>query len=115
MYPELDEEGKYKAEELMKKFNTDLKEYASEIFKKYSQDFYTDIINHIESDSWTNFRVDLLHSICNYKELRKDFRYDARRIRKAIFENFKDEIIEDLNQDLYEENKKLKERELNHF
>lgn len=107
-FPELTKEGKEKAEEVLEKFKLELKNSAVDIIEKNMGEFYQNALTYIEEDSWRNFRNDILQSICNYSETRKSFPYDAKRIRRIIFENFKDEIIQDLNQDLLDENEKLK-------
>ncbi|MDD3927130.1 MAG: hypothetical protein PHT33_10795, partial [bacterium] len=55
-----------------------------------------------------NFRNELLSGLQNYGNRKIQAQYDFGRIRKAIFEEFRDEIIADLNQDLLQEIEDLK-------
>ena len=108
LFPELTEQGKQEAQDLMIKFEQKLKEKAVEAMKDITNDFYCDILNEVESDHWTNYRTKLLEGLCNYKNRTRHGKHDFDRIRKAIYENHKDEIIKDLNQDLLAEIEDLK-------
>jgi len=108
LFPELTEQGKQEAQDLMIKFEQKLKEKTVEVMKDITNDFYCDILNEVESDHWTNYRTKLLEGLCNYNNRTKYGKHDFDRIRKAIYENHKDEIIKDLNQDLLVEIEDLK-------
>ena len=108
LFPELTEEGKNQAQDLMVKFEQKLKERAVEVMKDITNDFYTDILNEIESDHWTNYRTKLLEGLCNYENAKKHSKHDFDRIRRSIYENHKEEIVKDLNQDLLAEIEDLK-------
>lgn len=108
LFPELTEQGKQEAQELMNKFEKKLKEKALEIMRDVASEFYCDILNEVESDHWTNYRSKLLKGLCNYSNKQKQGSYDFDRIRKAIYENHKEEIVKDLNQDLLAEIEDLK-------
>ena len=95
--PELNEQGQQEAQDLMNKFEKDLKQAALKIMEECSNTFYSDILSSIESDHWTNYRTKILNSICNYNGIRT---YEAARIRKAIYQEYKEEINKHLNQDL---------------
>ncbi|MFY7988745.1 MAG: hypothetical protein ACOVNP_07685 [Flavobacterium sp.] len=95
----------------MNKFEQKLKEKALEIMGDIAGEFYCDILNEVESDHWSNYRSKLLNGLCNYSNKYKQGKYDFDRIRKAIYENHKEEIVKDLNQDLLAEIERL-EREL---
>lgn len=113
LYPELTDEGKQQAQDLINKFEKDLKAKAIEIIKETTTDFYCDVLNEIESDHWTNYRTKILSGLCSYSNREVQAKYDFDRIRKSIYRNHKDEIVKDLNQDLLEEIERLKEK-LNH-
>lgn len=105
LYPELSEEGKKEAQLIMDAFKKKLKKAANEILS----DFYCDVAMYIESDSWTNFRNQLLDGFKDYGNRKIQGEYDFKEIRQAIYREYRDEIIQDLDQDLMEENKRLKE------
>lgn len=109
LFPELTEQGKQEAQKLMSKFEVQLKEHALKIMQEITTDFYCDILHEIESDHWTNYRTKLLNGLCNYSNKSIQGSYDFDRIRKSIYENHKEEIVKDLNQDLVEEVERLKE------
>ncbi|MDA3779665.1 MAG: hypothetical protein PF487_05480 [Bacteroidales bacterium] len=106
-FPELTDDGKQQAQDLMIKFEKTLKESATKIISEFSTDFYCDVLNEIESDHWVNYRTKIVNAICNYSN-KKSGSYDFDRIRKAIYMHNKEEIIKDLNQDLLEEISNLK-------
>jgi len=108
LFPELTEQGEQEAQDLMTKFEKKLKEKALEVMEGITNDFYSDILSEIESDHWTNYRTKLLNGLCNYSNKDKQGKYDFDRIRKAIYERHKEEIVKDLNQDLLAEIEDLK-------
>jgi len=59
LYPELSEQGNIEAVKLIEKFKKQLSKAADEAIG----DLYCDVIPHIESDSWSNFRNDIVISI----------------------------------------------------
>ncbi len=101
-YPALSENGKEEAQKLIDQFKERLIEVAEETIK----DLYTDVVVYIESDSWTNFRKELLEGFKGYN-VRAESQYDFKEIRKQIYEEFKDEIIKDLDQDNLEKIERL--------
>ncbi len=101
-YPTLSEEGKNEAQKLIDQFKERLIEVAEETIR----DMYTDVVVYIESDSWTNFRKELLAGFRGYN-VRAESQHDFKEIRKQIYEEFKDEIIKDLDQDNLEKIEKL--------
>ncbi len=107
-YPELTEQGKREAQDLMNKFEVNLKESAKNIIEEMTTDFYCDVLNEIESDHWTNYRTKILNAICDYGN-DENKSHDFDRIRKAIYRKHKEEIVKDLNQDLLKEIEDLKE------
>jgi len=104
LYPELSEQGNIEAVKLIEKFKKDLVKAADEAIG----DLYCEIIPHIESDSWSNFRNDLMDGFKNYGHRKIQSPYDFKEIRQQIYNDFREDIIPDLNQDLVEENEKLK-------
>jgi len=104
LFPELSEAAREEAVQLIESFKEKLKKVAEEIIG----DLYCDILPYIESDSWTNFRNDLLDGFLNYNNRKIQGEYDFAKIRRAIFEEYRNEIIKDLNQDLLKENEELK-------
>ena len=55
-YPELTNPGSQAAQALIDKFKVELHKAAEPIIEKIIRDMYCDIVPHIESDSWTNYR-----------------------------------------------------------
>jgi hypothetical protein len=108
LFPELTEEGKREAQNLMNRFEQMLKVKAVEIIEKITTEFYCDILNDIESDHWQNFRTKILSGLCHYSNSKKNASYDFERIRRAIYNEHREEINKDLNQDLLKENVELK-------
>ncbi len=99
LFPELQEGGAEEAQALIDKFREALKIEAANIMSSVMDEFYYDIVPHIESDAWTNYRNDLMDGLKNYRNRKIQGEFEFKEIRRAIFKEFKDEIIEDLNQD----------------
>lgn len=104
--PVLSEEGQKEAQELINSFKEKLKLAADEAIG----DLYCHVAHYIESDSWGNFTQQLLDGFKNYNNRKIQGKYDFDEIRKAIFKEYREELIPDLNQDLVKENKDLKDR-----
>ncbi len=103
-YPELSEEGKKEAQLLVDAFKKQLIKVAEVAI----ENLYCDVISDIESDSWQNFRNQIMSGYKNYENRKIQNRWDFKEIRSEIFKQFKTDIIEDLNQDIYTENIQLK-------
>jgi hypothetical protein len=99
LFPELQEGGAEEAQALIEKFRDKLKIEAANVISSIMDEFYFDIVPHIESDAWTNYRNDLMNGLKNYRNRKIQGEFDFKEIRRAIFKEFKDDIIEDLNQD----------------
>ena len=106
LFPELNEDGKNEAQKLIDDFKEQLRLAASDVLGT----LYCDVAPHIESDSWTNYRNSMMDGFKNYGNRKIQGDHDFKQIRQAIFREFHDEIIQDLNQDLVEENKSLKDQ-----
>lgn len=106
LYPELPEEGKKEAEALVGWFKEKLKKAAEEVLS----DFYCDTLLYIETDSWANFRNKLMDGLQDYHNNKIHAVYDFKKIRQAILKEHREEIINDLNQDLVEEVADLKKQ-----
>ena len=104
LYPKLTEEAKKEADLFLQKFGEKMKKVADDIISEV----YVSCLGYIESDSWGNFRNELLDGFRNYNNRKIQAEYDFAEIRKQIFKQFRDEIITDLNQDLVKENERLK-------
>lgn len=106
LYPDLPEGGAEQAQALVNCFKEDLKKAAEEVLST----LYTDVVPHIQSDSWLNFRNDLLDALKGYSNVKLKMPHDFKTIRRNMLRDFHDEIIADLNQDLVEEVAALKTR-----
>ncbi|MHA1832468.1 MAG: hypothetical protein ACTSV7_00635 [Candidatus Baldrarchaeia archaeon] len=104
LYPELTEQGKEEAQKIMDSFKLKLATLLDEVMA----DLYTDVSFYVESDHWTNYRNSLMDGFKDYKHGKAGHEYNFKDLRQVIYENNKDEIVQDLNQDLVAENEKLK-------
>ena len=104
LYPELTEEGKEEAQKIMDSFKQKLKKLMDEVLS----DLYTDVSYYVESDHWTNYRNALMDGFKGYGGGKTNHQYNYKELRQAIYKNHKNEIVPDLNQDLVEENERLK-------
>lgn len=104
LYPSLTEQGKEEAQKIMDSFKPKLKKLMDEVLS----DLYVDVSYYVESDHWTNYRNALMDGIKGYGGGKPNHQYNYKEIRQAIYRNHKEEIISDLNQDLVEENERLK-------
>jgi len=102
LYPELTEEGKAEAQLLMENF----KPVILLVIEDLMRDLYCDVSMHIESDHWSNYRNQLLDGFRGYDT--RQHSLDFKELRQAIYAKNKAEIVKDLNQDLVEENERLK-------
>ena len=105
LYPEVSEKGQQEAQDFINEFKEKLKNVADEVIG----DLYVDIPSYIESDSWSNFRNEIMAGFKNYDNRKLQGKYDFAEIRKEIYNEYREDIIKDLNGDLLEENEKLKE------
>ena len=105
-FPELPEAGAVEAQELVDKFKKQLKKVANEVIG----DLYCDVACFIESDSWTNYRNKIMDGFRDYRNNKIQGAHDFKEIRQQIYKKFRDEIIEDLNQDMLEEIESLKKQ-----
>ena len=113
LYPKLSPEAKEEAQALMDSF----KEKMLNLCQETLGQLYCDVSAYIQSDHWTNYRNDLLDGLRNYGNRKVQASYDFAKIRHAIFDEYRSEIVADLNQDLLKEVEELKktiesEREL---
>lgn len=106
LYPELKEPAQIEAQALVDKFKAQLKKSAEEVISA----LYCDVAVHIESDSWTNFRNEIMAGFKNYDNRKIQGEYEFAEIRAEIFKEFRDDIIADLNQDLVKEVGELKDQ-----
>ena len=106
LYPKLSEEAKKEADLYMQQFKDKMKKVAEETLS----DVYTSCVEYIESDSWTNFRNEVIYGFKNYNNRKIQSEYDFKIIRESIYKDFHDEIIADLNKDLLKENDELKKQ-----
>ena len=106
LFPELSEEAGISAQELINKFKTEMTKVANEVI----EDFYCDVVQHIEDDSWTNFRNELMDGFRDYDNRKIQGEYDFKDIRQTILKNHREEIIEDLNSDMLAEIESLKKQ-----
>lgn len=102
LFPDLSETAALEAQALINKFKELMRKAADEVIGE----LYCDVVPYIESDSWTNFKNDMLDGFKDYNNKKIQGEYDFKELRQAIYKNHKDEIIKDLNQDLVDEIKR---------
>ena len=108
LYPQLSETGKVEAQKVIDKFKADLIESQNNAIEKAMSDFYCDVLPFIESDSWSNFRNQVMAGYKNYNNRTIQAEHDFKTIRQEILKEHREDIIKDLNQDLVEEVESLK-------
>lgn len=107
LFPELPEEAQQQAADLVERF----KKAAMKALEESMATFYSETLEYIESDSWFNFRDQIMEGFKNYNNRKIQNAYDFDTIRKEIYKQFRDELIVDLNQDLLKKIEQL-EREV---
>ncbi len=105
-YPKLPEAGKEEAQLIIDGFKKKLVEAAEEAISN----LYCDIVVHIESDSWTNYRNDMMEGFKDYNNRKVQGQHDFKAIRQQIYKDFRSDIIKDLDQDNLEKIKGLEEQ-----
>lgn len=106
LYPTLSKEAQKEAQDLMEQFKTEMLKVCDATLEK----LYCDVSCYIESDHWLNYRNELLDGLCNYNNRKIHGQYDFGKIRKKIYEEYREQLIPDLNQDLLEEIESLKQQ-----
>lgn len=106
LYPVLTEQGKEEAQRIMDSFKPKIESLMKDILGE----LYTDVSYYVDSDHWTNYRNALMDGFKGYTGGKADHSYEYKELRQAIYANHKDEIVKDLNQDLVDENKSLKDQ-----
>ena len=104
LYPTLEPEAQAEAQALMDSF----KEKMLKLCQETLGELYCDVSAYIESDHWTNYRNDLLAGLRNYGNRKVQASHDFAKIRRAIYEAYRAEIVADLNADLVAEVEQLK-------
>lgn len=104
LYPELTEQGREEAQKIMDSFKPRLTKLMEEVLS----DLYTDVSYYVDSDHWTNYRNALMDGFKGYGGGKPNHEYEYKELRQAIYTNHKEEIVNDLNQDLVAENDRLK-------
>ena len=108
LYPMLSDEAEKEAQILLNEFTDKIKEATHKIVEKAIDEFYCNIIPFIGSDSWTNFRNQIMDGFKNYDNRKIQNAFDFKEIRQQIYKEFRDDIVKDLDQDNLEEIKELK-------
>ena len=66
LYPNLSEQAEQEAQELMNTFREKFKKVAHDTIEDSLSELYCDITPYIQSDSWTNFRNQIMDGFRNY-------------------------------------------------
>jgi len=104
LYPKLSEAGEQEAQKYLDSFKEKMKKIADETMSEV----YVNLMPYIETDSWGNFRNQIMEGFRNYDNRKIQNAWDFAEIRKEIFKQFHNEIIPELNQDLLKEIEELK-------
>ena len=107
LYPELPEREQERIKALIDKFKADLLKVAEETVREV----YTDIGPYLESDTLLNLRSKMMDALCNPASV-TDFGYDWKLLRRTMFEEYRDEIMAEMPEELMQENERLR-RQLN--
>lgn len=105
LYPELPDPGAEEAQALIDKFKEQMRKVADEVLGEV----YVNIVPHIESDSWTNYRNAMMDGFRNYNNRKVQGQHEFKEIRQEIYKEFRDDIIKDLDQDNLDRIKELEE------
>ena len=98
-FPELNEQGNQDALHLIERFKAKLQSCAEETIGEV----YCNLLPHIETDTWTNYREECRLSLQNHycqKETATSEEAWAKLIRQAIYEQFKPELQNAIIRDL---------------
>ena len=106
LYPTLAPEAAAEAQALFDGFKASMLKLCEETLSS----LYCDVSVYIESNHWANFRNDLLAGLQNYGNRSVQASYDFAKIRRAIFEAYRSEIVADLNADLVAQVENLKKQ-----
>lgn len=104
LFPQLNEKGNEEAIKLIESFKKEISKAADEVIS----DLYCEIMPHIESDSWSNYRNDLMNGLQDYNHRKLQAPHDFKKIRQQIYKDFREDIIPDLNRDMVKEIEELK-------
>ena len=104
LFPELSEAAQEEAIALLERFKQSMRKAADDAIS----DLYVEVMPYIESDTWQNFRNEFLDGFKDYGNRKIQSEYDFKTIRQEILKQHREEIVNDLNQDLLEEVAELK-------
>ena len=105
LFPELPEAAQEEAQALIDRFKEEIRKAADEAIG----DLYVKVMPYIESDTWQNFRNELLDGFKDYRNRKIQGEYDFKTIRQQILKHHREDIVNDLNQDLLDEVTELQE------
>lgn len=94
------------AEQDAQRFLDDFKERMRKLVDEVMAEAYVECMPWIEADSWGNMRNHLLDWIRGYRKIDG---YDAKKMREAIYKEYREDIVKDLNQDHLERIKDLED------
>jgi hypothetical protein len=105
----LSERGAEEAQAVIDDLKSQAKEALGKIVEDVIGEAYTNVSTWIDSDSWHNHRQNVVESVCGHGSRSGLTETENRKIREAILEHHRDELIHDLNQDALAEIKSLKQ------
>ena len=107
MYPELSEAGKQKTDEIIRKFTGQLFEIMNDTLVSFTTTIADEIV---DDDSWINVRQKTKEALCKYQDTENYGGVNWERVRKVIFEENRELIINDIILDKENEINELNNR-----
>ena len=105
----LSEEGEKEAEQFMQSFKKKMHDIADEVLGE----IYVNLLPHIQSDAWMNYRNDMRSELereyFKNNDWLKSEEIWAQNLRRAFYKQFKDELVDARVRDLEKTIEKLKE------
>ena len=105
-YPELSEQGKQNTAQIIDKFKKQLEELMNDTLYSFTCNIANEITN---DDSWINVRQKTKDALCAYMGTENYGGVNWERVRKIIFEENRDAIVNDLIEDKQREIDRLNE------
>lgn len=110
LYPGLTEQGLKEYEESIKKAIASIRKKIDEEIGQVLEDMTEGFVEYAETNSWNTMRQRFMYGMTNYKAGKKQSPHSFKEIRKQMLKEDREEIINDLNQDLIEKVAELEKR-----
>jgi hypothetical protein len=104
-YPELSEIGKENTKRILEKFKSDLSVLFNETLFSFTSNLANEIV---DDDSWVDIREKTRDALCGYPSQGQYSSVNWEKIRKKIFEENREDIVNDIILDKEKEIERLK-------